>query len=161
MTADSAARVSTEGGDHKRRAKRLCSLRDTPAAACSLASWGRGCPGAPCGGLQAFDILQPSLAGAGLPFSQSRGVLLCALFHWLWVGFVLLLVLLALHEKYSIKFCILLQGPVEPNLKSVERVWSCPVRSLHIGYFFEGTSCGPNEYWKTHCKMQASELESC
>lgn len=133
-------------------------------AACLLAfcrgvSWGSPWP-------HALDILQPSLAGLGLPLSKSLGVCFVPGFVGCGLGcfggWLLFVLFLALHETYSVKFCILLQGPVEPNLKSVENVCG-PVLFSHrtLDTFLKVASYGPNEYWKTHCKMQASELESC
>ena len=95
--------------------------------------------------------------GQAFPYSKVRGVLLCTLFCWLWVG---IFFLMALHEKYSIKFCILLQGCAEPNLKSAECVWSHLGRHHTLGAFVKFVSCGSTEYGKAHCKMQASDLES-
>lgn len=90
-------------------------------------------PGAPHG-LQHLTFSSHHWQGQAFPYGKS-----------LWC-FALCLVLLvagwgffmALHEKYSIKFCVLLQGPAEPNLKSAERVWSCRGLSPHTGCFAEG-----------------------
>ena len=100
----------------------------------------------------------PSTTGAGKPSLtvRVRGVLLCTLFCCLWVE---VFFLMALHEKYSIKFCILLQGCAKPNLKSAECVWSHLGCHHTLGAFVKFVSWGPTEYGKAHCKMQASDLE--
>lgn len=64
----------------------------------------------------------PSRPWQGQPSLTVRlfGILVGALFCWLWLGCGsgCFFFFMALHEKYSIKFCILLQAPAEPNQKS-------------------------------------------
>lgn len=98
-----------------------------------LASWGTK------GSLASSSWASSAFLGKGkssLP-ARALGELLCALFCWLWAG-SFFFYLMALHKNYSIKFCILLQGPTEPNPKSAERVWSCLGLSPHTGCFSEG-----------------------
>lgn len=168
MTGSDACVVSTKGRGCKVKTKCLCNRRECslqPAASFPV-SWGAGRWGSPSP--PALDILQPSLAGPGLPLqSKSRCFIVCFVLMVVgWVGlcvsfFPCFFFSMALHEKCSIKFCISLQGPVEPNLKSAECVWSCPGWSPHIGYFLKAASVGLGNTGKTHCKMQAYELESC
>lgn len=63
-----------------------------------------------------------------------------------WFFSLLLLFLMALHEKYSIKFCILLQGHAEPNLKSAECVWSRLGCHCTLCAFVKVAPCGSSEY---------------
>lgn len=170
VTGSDACVVSTKGRGCKVKTKCLCNRRECslqPAASFPV-SWGASA-GAPRH-LQHLTFSSHHWQGQAFPYSQSHGVSLCALFWWLWVGlgcvfffsfFFFLFFSMALHEKCSIKFCISLQGPIEPNLKSAECVWSCPGWSPHIGYFLKAASVGLGDIGKTHCKMQAYELESC
>lgn len=166
MTGSVACVVSTKGRGWKVKTKCLCNRGECslqPAASFPV-SWGASA-GAPLR-LQHLTFSSLRWQGQAFPYKVSvfRFVLCfdgCGL-GWGFGGFFLFLFFpMALHEKCSIKFCISLQGPVEPNLKSAACVWSCPGWSPHIGYFLKAASVGLGNIGKTHCKMQASELESC
>lgn len=124
-----------------------------PAAACLPAGEVPGLLVAP------EPLMFPSHHWCGQAFPCSKS-------PWCFALYLVLLVvgwslfLMALHEKYSIKFCILLQGCAEPNLKSAECVWSHLGCHHTLGAFVKFVSCGSTEYGKAHCKMQASDLES-
>lgn len=125
------------------KTKCLCSWENA-ASRLLLARLPRGRGRGAAGGAGAPRGLQPLTfsshhwQGRAFPYSETFGILLCALFCQLWVGAFFFFFFMALHEKYSIKFCILLQGFAEPNPKSAERVWSCLSLSPHIRCFFEG-----------------------
>ena len=79
----------------------------------------------------------PAMAVRDMPSLRARVIV---------VGFFLFLFFMALHEKCSVKFCIPLWGPVEPNLKSAECVWSRLLGHHTSGTFLKVASCGPSVY---------------
>lgn len=107
-----------------------------PPACCLPASllggaWSLGLP------LATDTFHSPAVAVRDMPSLRARVIV---------VGFFLFLFFMALHEKCSVKFCIPLWGPVEPNLKSAECVWSRLLGHHTSGTFLKVASCGPSVY---------------
>ena len=116
---NSVAVLSAEGWDWTQskmpsRFEKRCLL---PAAACLPVGEVLGLPVAS----EHLMLSSHPWQGQAFPYSKSP-LVFC--FVPCFVGCGLGFFFLALHEKYSVKFCGLLQGCAEPNLKSAECVWS-------------------------------------